>query len=107
MNRLMIASAMLVFAASAAQAAPRFGSLSASDTASSESRAETSPFLAWSERFIIARLKGDATAPVAKQKQQELTKSQPECDEAKKAEEQKRAEAAPGLAGPEPLYLAF
>jgi len=107
MNRIFVASAVIALAASAANAAPHFGGASVSQSASSSADSKPASIFSWAERLVIAKLKGDAAAPVARSKRPQ-TPAQPECEEAKKAEEAKQAEAKPGLqAGPEPMYLAF
>jgi len=98
---------LFAFAASAAEAAPQFSARASSQSGAAKADSERETIFGWVERVILAKFTGEATAPVAKQKRPQAP-AQPECEDAKKAEEQKQAEAKPGVqAGPEPMYLAF
>lgn len=108
MNRLLMASTIFALVASAAQAAPSLSGASVSQSGTARAESEAKPFLSWVEKVVISKLKGGATAPVAKGKRPQTPEANPECEESKKAEQEKQAEAKPGLqAGPEPMYLAF
>jgi hypothetical protein len=103
MKRTLLAGIALALMVSAAQAAS-FGGPSVSSGGSSKSEADAPHLLAVFHSIILDKMNGEATGATAKSK--DRPKAEAECPEAKKAEEDKQAQAKL-QAGPEPVYLAF
>ena len=108
MKRILLAAAALSVAATAAHAAPRFGSMSASSQSAPTSVANDSDKLVgWVSHWIATVSKAKATGAPPKTKDRPA-KGQSLCPDQKKSEGSEDQVPRAGLqAGPEPVYLAF